>query len=492
MKGQRVTLGIYFSDIFNVDPAVLEDYGAFNISLVNDLPLFVDPFLLFQSDDPEHRAQHDSMLTYLRFLREVSGRGDISDGLLRAWFVFPEVKQNWLGYSKVGNGGTGLGIDFARALHANLAAVFSNFGAEEITRSSHLEKLCLIHDGVGRDNISDFVTNLTKEYLLRFTEEFAHTSLRPEQCRKVPIQRVAFDYETRTWVPRSFYLPYHNGDFVLLTPHLFLTRDDTWINRPDLHRQFEDVVEAIPNDQLRAELNQYLLRQLPKKATDEDVREARALTIRTYPQIIDYFIRLKEDTGDEARRISDEQVEAVERVFIDQVSELVRKLKEGTLFYDVFPTTHDEARKRVLFLKDVIENKGGHRLFYADGKPIRRESDLHVMYRLTWYATPSDITGEANDGRGPVDFKVSRGARDKSLVEFKLASNTALRRNLEKQVEIYKKASDAKRALKVIIYFNEQEYAKIQGILRELEIEKSPDVVLIDARDDNKPSGSKA
>ncbi len=41
------TAGVYFSDRFNVDPQVLEDWGAFDISVVSDLPVFIDPFLLF-------------------------------------------------------------------------------------------------------------------------------------------------------------------------------------------------------------------------------------------------------------------------------------------------------------------------------------------------------------------------------------------------------------------------------------------------------------
>ena len=39
-------LKIFFSDFFDVKPEALKSYGAFNISLVNDLPLFIDPFLL--------------------------------------------------------------------------------------------------------------------------------------------------------------------------------------------------------------------------------------------------------------------------------------------------------------------------------------------------------------------------------------------------------------------------------------------------------------
>jgi hypothetical protein len=33
---------VHFSDCFGVESKVLYDYGAFNVSLINDLPLFID------------------------------------------------------------------------------------------------------------------------------------------------------------------------------------------------------------------------------------------------------------------------------------------------------------------------------------------------------------------------------------------------------------------------------------------------------------------
>jgi hypothetical protein len=110
----------YFSDWFNVDPDVLEEYGAFNVSLINDLPLFIDPFLLFTSKKAEYRNLHDQIIDYLRFLRDQSVAGTVDEGLLHAWYCCPEVKQLWLGFCKSGNSGSGLGIDFARALNRNL------------------------------------------------------------------------------------------------------------------------------------------------------------------------------------------------------------------------------------------------------------------------------------------------------------------------------------------------------------------------------------
>ena len=82
--------------------------------------------------------------------------------------------------------------------------------------------------------------------------------------------------------------------------------------------------------------------------------------------------------------------------------------------------------------------------------------------------------------------------RDKSLVEFKLASNTQLKRNLQKQVAIYEKASDTEQSLKVIIYFSARELARVGKILRELGLRDKSDIILIDACADNKPSASKA
>lgn len=163
---------IYFSDYFGIAPEFIEEYGAFDVSLVNDLPLFIDPFLLFNSKDPVYQRLHAEIIDYVRFLKDVTLSGGVSKPLIDHWFRFPEVRQNWLGFSRTSNRGHGLGKDFATALHKSFSTVFRDFGQEELTRASHLEKLCLIRGGVGRDMISDFTANLIKDYLARYSEDF--------------------------------------------------------------------------------------------------------------------------------------------------------------------------------------------------------------------------------------------------------------------------------------------------------------------------------
>jgi hypothetical protein len=145
-----------------------------------------------------------------------------------------------------------------------------------------------------------------------------------------------------------------------------------------------------------------------------------------------------------------------------------------------------------LYLKNFIEYQDGYKLFYQDGNPIRREKDIQLLFKLTWCGTISDVSKEIGDGRGISDYKISRGFLDKTIVEFKLASNSSLGRNLEIQAEIYKRASDAEHSLKVIIFFTSTEHRRVLRILKDLGLDTNPSIILIDARKDNKPSASKA
>lgn len=484
----------YFSDVFGISEELIEQYGAFNISLVTDLPLFIDPFLLFYSEKEEYQRLHDEMIDYLRFLRRKSESGNVTSALLKSWYYFSEVKQNWLGFCESANTGRGLGKDFAHALNQNLVLVFSNFGQERVTRGSHLEKLCLIRSGVGRDMISDFTTNLIKDFLCRYTETFAEQYIDPSLKKNIAVDRALFDYRLERWMPQRYTLPVFEDDFVILTPRDILTKDETWISHADMVNNFEEIPNAIDNDELRAQINNYFYFMIPKERepTKDDYERAISATLANYPELIDYYIKQKEENGDQARSVSSLKVANSYRLYVRQFGELAFLLNKHTQFYQIPGTTKEETREKIEFFKDVIENKGGHRIFYINGDPIRRETDIHILFRLTWLYTPSDISREVNDGRGPADFKITRGAYDKTLVEFKLASNPQLKRNLLKQLDIYKKASDAETGYKVIVFFSEQDLDRVEKILKELEIERDANIYLIDARIDNKPSGSKA
>jgi hypothetical protein len=456
--------------------------------------LFIDPFLLFNSERPEYIELHKGIIKYITFLRDKSRNGDIDNGLIEAWFKFPEVKQTWLGFSVMGNGGSGLGGKFATALNENLFTIFTDFGTENVTQSGHLEKLCLIQEGVGKDNISDFSTNLIKHFLLQYTETFAKRFIDEGLRKKINVNKAYFNYETQSWVSMEYELPFLLNDYVLLTPINLLTKDTTWINKVDLLDKFHQLPESLGNTVLRSQVNNYFISQLPVDFTKSDEKKAAQKTIAKYPELIDHYIKLKEEDGDSAVNLSESKVADSKSLYVDGYKELTEVLNSNTDFYQINPkNSYDESMKRVLFLKDVVENKDGYRYFFNEnGEPIRKEEDVQILYRLTWYATPYDVNREVNNGSGPVDFKVSSGSKDKNIVEFKLASNTALEQGLSKQVDIYEVANNTKQSIKVIFCFTEGDQVRVNVILKSLGRINNESIVMVDARKDNKPSASKA
>jgi len=489
--------GANFSDQFAVSVDAVDVYGAFDVSLASDIPLFIDPFLLFASEKPEYQKLHAEILRYLTFLRDRAIERPLSQGELKEWFFFKEVKQTWLGFTFMNNAGRGLGADFAQALQANFGALKGDSG------SAHLERISLFTTKIGRDGISDFTTNLIKQYLLEYTAEFARQYVDDQHLADFHVARTRFDYVTETWLSHVYRLPALDGDFVLLTPIDMLTKDETWINPKDLRRQAQRVVAACDDAQLRTKVDRYIQRKLAQSAappgqrpppppTDAERRQAAVDAISAFPDLIDIYVDLKERDGEKAAEDSRQKVLDAYDVFVSSVRSSVQQLGTHGSFYDAEGNTYDEALKRVRAFKHYIEHQDGYRVIHRKGKPLSDESEVQLFFGLIWYGTKFDVNREPNNGRGPVDFKVSYGRGDKALVELKLASNSSLRRNLENQVAVYEAANQTKKSVKLIVAYTAAEIKKVERMLNDLGMAGDPSVVVVDARNDNKPSASLA
>ena len=270
-----------------------------------------------------------------------------------------------------------------------------------------------------------------------------------------------------------------------------LTRDETWINYGDMVSKFRRLPDALPDAELRASINHYFERVLGDKPTAKQGRQAAAATIARFPELIDLYIKLQEDDGDRAEAISADKVQDTQRALVEQIREALADIAR-TDFFDKPWRSYAECLVRARYFKAYIEDNDGYLLFNRAGRPFANEKELQLAFGLVWCGTDFDINREVNNGRGPVDFKVSFGAGDKSLIEFKLASNKALKRNLEKQVAIYEAANRTWTSVKVIVIYTPAEQRKVEKVLRELSLTGAESIVLIDARRDNKPSASKA
>jgi hypothetical protein len=66
-------------------------------------------------------------------------------------------------------------------------------------------------------------------------------------------------------------------------------------------------------------------------------------------------------------------------------------------------------------------------------------------------ANDLDISRESNGGRGPVDFKFSKGYELRVVVEVKLTSNNSLLHGLKEQLVTYAKAEKTNRGVYLVI-----------------------------------------
>jgi hypothetical protein len=482
---------LLFSDYFGISKSALDEYGALNICLEADLPLFIDPFLLFASEKEEYQTLHNIIVAHLISLKQLAASGNTSDLHL---FQFPEVPQNWLGVSRWGNKGRGLGPQFASNLIAAFNGFYSNFGEESITDSAHIEKLTLVGKGIGKDFISDFTTNLIQEFLLEYTQTFARIYLQPHQRKEFSV-RCSFSETLQVWLPKTFELPFffqddREDDYVILTPVDILTKDDAFICHSDFTSSFRRITSALENSSLREAINAYFTRHLPTNPKKADYENAINTTVLRFPELLDYYIRSKEDKRDQASPISLDRVEKLKRELLDTLQLLSEALSHNGDFYQIIPNSYDEALKRAHFLKETIENNDIYRIFYKDGKPIASEETIQRIFRLTWFGSPFDVNSEVNNGRGPADYKVSYGQRNSTIVEFKLGNSTSLKANLLNQTQIYKKASRSIRDIKVILCYTQSEIRSVNRILASINQENAENIVVIDATP--KISASKA
>jgi hypothetical protein len=492
----KVLQKVYFSDIFNVNHSIVEKYGALDISLICDNPAFVDPFLIFAN--VKYKKLHDLIIDYLKFLRELSIKNngnDLSSGDFKHYYKFPEVKQVWLGYSLDGNGGLGLGRDFAKSLHKNLNEIFSGFGKEKITETAHLEKLCLVESGIGVDKISDFTLNLVKIFFLEYTEVFAQKYIDKKLIYSFAVKKARFDFKKQLWQDETFSLPFINvngkKEFILLVPKDIVTKHDNWISKNDFLNNDASIFNTIDNDELRTKINKFFLDNLltklnKKKKLEKDFsRKSKTIalskTVREFPETLDYYIKFKEKTKTEAltSHIADPEI-----INHFEDTSVLQKEFSGKNFGKL--SSFDDCVSRIVFFKATIESNSNK--LYIKGKPLE-EKHLQLMFKMVTFDSLFDYNSEVNNGRGPIDFVVSYGSNDKTGLELKRASNTKLKKNLQNQGDVYTADSNLKHVIKMIFFFSKKELDRVTNILKlQNKIVDNKEIFLIDCR--KKDSGS--
>jgi hypothetical protein len=216
-----------FGQAFGIDVTQAEaDFVIPN--LTTDIPVCIDPFLLYKSRDPQLLDLHDRLLAVFGRAFELHDAGDRA-GLDRL-INFPEVNAIGFGYTQGRIAGSGLGWQLNQLL-ADLLET------SEVIRERglrHVEELQLLSVGVGPDRVSDITANVLKLALVEYTQQQCELWRIP-LASSVPLPHY-LDHAELEWRDGYFDLPVNplSGVPLILVPRR-MVRLLPWINYDDFY-----------------------------------------------------------------------------------------------------------------------------------------------------------------------------------------------------------------------------------------------------------------
>lgn len=454
----------FFSDFFNVNKGVMKKYDAFDISLISDTPAFIDPFLLYSSKKEAYKIVHENMIEYIKFLCKKANDAKTDSNVLEKYYYFKEPKQNWLGYVAYGNSGYGLKNKFAEELCINASNYIENFGNETITSSSHMEKLCLFNEGHGLDNVSDFTTCLIMPFLLEYTEKFSKKYLDDKYCQKRLIKRAYFDFDKEEWQEREYYLPIFNDDYILLVPEDILVKGENFISRKNFIEDLRYSRISIDDITFRDHINEYIAEIINGEFTAQQLNDRINSLIRKYPQIIDYYIKSKENNSNEAIENNEKLIREFDIIFNRNCNALINLLRIKTDFYNLKDIDKTSViLKRISHLKDAIENLGGNQYLYINNKGIDTKL-LEIVFNRIWFA------GKPKDN-------------NKRYVEYTLEFKTVFNSPVGNVLTNRYVNNNKKNKVRMLcyIYFNDREHEIVTQNINKYGLSKNENLIIINA-----------
>ncbi|MFM0063023.1 hypothetical protein [Paraburkholderia aspalathi] len=466
-----------FADYYGIDPDFFSKTGALDPILGIDTKLFIDPSLLRGATTPELEKSFERVQEHFTdVVTVISNIGEPGDRLWRQadqMLDFPEFKGLCIGYSK-GKDGSGMGPKLRRRV---LQSIMEIVAAGE-KDPAIFELVGAFEDDIGPDRISDMVAKIILQDLIAFTQRVCSDCGIGMKSQAISKRSLQEDLPTNPLT----------GDPIILVPMEVLGElpvadtyaDIGWI--------------ASQNQNLRDRFNAIVGKAFSKLTPREHKHLLKKSFIES-PDILKMVIAAYR----EAKR-------SVYNFDSDPAGEVIWYRASRNVARD-FPLklsmSEEPTREEVEVVvgticnhfKTLIEDNQLCNLLYDEKGVKKRESAAQLLFfgiaSAYCKANDLDLTGESDAGRGPVDFKASRGFREKVLVELKLTTNPNLVSGFLNQLPIYQKAENTSRGVYLVIH-NGGSDARLAALMKEVAAAGSdaPRVILVDGIP--RPSASKA
>lgn len=472
-----------FSEEFSIRKRNSDDW--FDPILSIDSKLFIDPFLIFKSKKEEFRGVHNKMVEFFnKIFKIVAQSGGEKNNLYykkaRSLLLFPEVGELCLGYTRGGTRGSGSGRGFSNQIYNSMWEMIKR-GIKDIR---HFEELGIFNEGIGADRISDMTANLIKSQLILYTQKVCKTYNIQTTYKKV--RNSNFDHENGRWFSEKVKLPINpiNRHPIILVPESFLDY------LPEINSEdFWDYLVSFENERLRSDLNYDIAKRVDKKTI--------VSIARIYPVIV--------------RRYTDRKESLIlprPYNFKKDPRYLIQWYDDGKYCATKYPIRISEPQNEREFIeiitkinqkyKQFIEFQKGYELLWNDDGTQRSESIVQRSYlgvvRAYCEMNDIDVSKEANIGRGPVDFKFSKGYQQRVLLEIKLANNSHFWSGLGQQLLAYLKDNEVKIGFFLIVRFSKKDdkrLKKIKKVIKKINSQKEFKIIDFTVNAESRPSASK-
>lgn len=131
--------------------------------VAEDIPLYLDPFLLWRSPSQQDQSLHEGMLNAFNYIGTLAKSGK-RDEALHTLIRASECDEVGLGNS-VSRTGKRIGLKMAE----EILNLFERLPHYSTIGCRHIEEIQLYVDGISKDRISDLACNFLKSFLVDFT-----------------------------------------------------------------------------------------------------------------------------------------------------------------------------------------------------------------------------------------------------------------------------------------------------------------------------------
>ena len=190
--------------------------------LDEDIPLYVDPFLMWKSPSLQDKGLHRALISAFNNLGQLAKTGNRDAAIVQ---LITASECNEVGF---GNSANRSGKRIGRKLANDIVRLFEGVEYYRNNGIRHLEEIQLLVPGINKDRISDIACSLIKSFLIDYTHQECEELGIP---MKETIVRNVFNHEKFVFEDVPALVPVHpdHDSPLLFAPKRWL-RHVPWIN----------------------------------------------------------------------------------------------------------------------------------------------------------------------------------------------------------------------------------------------------------------------